>query len=632
MKNHLSYSNTIFSLSLALLTILAGSGVAQAQTANALHGRSAVKAAGNPQIPGFGKKKDKAAEAEQKAAQKEQKDQQKAEKQERNYQALKQRAYEKYNSKRDADFNADVDEAYNQLRRDHSEFAFRMNTYDAQDERITFTGDKLKTEDTLYDNPLVQDYVNRVGQSLVPPSSTHRFAFKVILKPVPEARSLSTGTVYISTGLLSLIDNEAQLAYLLGHEIAHIENRHWFEDILVAQQKEEEERQAEKKRGWLALGIGVATGGIVGGASGSFGSGAFYGLLAGAGTYSIMKLAQPNKVISWDKIQEKEADQMGLKLMFDRNYDPREVPKLYARLKQFAEREPRTQDGFLAKLERVLERAADSNSLISGYQTKPQMTRGASNLRSRRSGETADALPVSPLEAGKPFGTEREVEQRERDAAKTINRDFAQILKAKLERNEIIGSSEEFEAVMADLKRDNGVRAFYYDMFHMALENLRESLQIRHNDPYTHYYFGKVLHLTARNRAEKSEAMQSFIKAINLDERQVLAEPWLHRALSLMADRNPTQNQEIVNYLRNYVEIYQQEHSGNLPPNMDAIYAYLKDLGDSRWVARPAMNVSTKNIEPLKVANPAQQQQQWQITPPQPSPSPNPPPKPGKKN
>jgi tetratricopeptide (TPR) repeat protein len=161
---------------------------------------------------------------------------------------------------------------------------------------------------------------------------------------------------------------------------------------------------------------------------------------------------------------------------------------------------------------------------------------------------------------------------------------------------------------MADLKRDNGVRAFYYDMFQMALENLRESLQIRHNDPYTHYSYGKVLHLTARNRAEKSEAMQSFIKAIELDERRVLAEPWLHRALSLMSDKNSTQKGQIIDYLRRYVEIYQQEHGGNLPPNMDAIYAYLKDLGDSQWVARPAMNVSTKNIDPLNVADQPRQQ------------------------
>ena len=48
---------------------------------------------------------------------------------------------------------------------------------------------------------------------------------------------------------------------------------------------------------------------------------------------------------------------------------------------------------------------------------------------------------------------------------------------------ELIGNSAEFEAVMAGISRDNGVRAYYFDMFKMARENLEESLNIRSNDP-----------------------------------------------------------------------------------------------------------------------------------------------------
>src|SRR5262249_19618565 len=130
---------------------------------------------------------------------------------------------------------------------------------------------------------------------------------------------------------------------------------------------------------------------------------------------------------------------------------------------------------------------------------------------------------------------------------------------------------------------------------------------------YTYFYYGKVLNLTARTRAEKSEAMNAFLKTIELDQRGVLPGPWLHRALALMADRNPSQNREITDYLKRYVDVYQQEHSGDLPPNMDAIYAYLKDLGEDRWVARPAMNVSTKNIEPIETSSGAR----WNINQPQ---------------
>ncbi|HEX8091391.1 MAG TPA: M48 family metalloprotease [Blastocatellia bacterium] len=159
-------------------------------------------------------------------------DKDKPSKQEREYQKIKQYSEELYS--KDAAFHDAVEEAYRQKQREHSEFAFDVNTRDASDEKIMRTGDKLKVFDTLYDNPLVQDYVNRLGQSIVPKNSTRLYAFKVTLNPIPEARSLSTGTIYVSSGLISLADNEAQLAYILGHEIAHVEKDHWHDDVLVA--------------------------------------------------------------------------------------------------------------------------------------------------------------------------------------------------------------------------------------------------------------------------------------------------------------------------------------------------------------------------------------------------------------
>lgn len=530
-------------------------------------------------------------------AEKAEKAEKNAVKREQEYQKFRENGQKKYEA--DPAFKIRVDEDYKDVRRRHSDYAFHINTFDANDERITFSGDKLKTEDSLYDNPLVQDYVNRVGQALVPENSPYRYAFKVVLNPVPDARSLSTGTVYISTGLLSIVDNEAQLSYLLAHEISHIEKRHWFQDSLVANELEDYNRAQERKQELVSLGAGLA-GSVIGGvAGGGLRSAIGYGLLSGVGAAVIMKFVAPAKVFVWDRVQENEADEYGLKLMFDRNYDPREVPKLYARLRKFAEREPRASDGFLAQIDRVSERTAYFGGMLPGMVVKPNLTRGASNLRSRR--EPTDGDLISPLEAGKAFGTSEEAEKREKTATRQVAA-FDSVMREKLDKGEIIGSAPEFDAVMSDLKRDNGVRAFYYDMFQMSLENLREALQLRSNDPYTYFYYGKVLNLTARSRAEKAEAMTAFVKTIELDQRGVLSGPWLHRAMALMADRNPSQSREIIGYLTRYVDVYQQEHSGELPPNMDAIYAYLKDLGEDRWVARPAMNVSTKNIEPIDTA------------------------------
>ncbi|NOT61052.1 MAG: M48 family metalloprotease [Acidobacteria bacterium] len=576
----MKYQVTLRLLHFGTLLVLAFALAAQAQDKGA-EKKDNEKKGGILSKVGIGKK-----DEETKAAEREQK-----------YQELRAKAREKYDDPTKTEFKLRVNGDYKEKRREHSEYAFQINTFDTQDERITFTGDKLKTEDTLYDNPLVQDYVNRVGQSLVPPASPHRYAFKVVMNPVPDARSLSTGTVYITTGLLSLIDTEAQLAYILAHEVAHIEKTHWFEDALVANEMVDRERARDRNFALIGIGVGVLTGGLAGKNTGAA-NGVMTGLFMGGATLSLLKFVSSLKTFSWDGVQETEADDLSMKLMFDRNYDPREVPKLYARLAALSEREPRVGDGFLASTERIVSRVNQVNPMMMGWSAKPLMARGAVNLRSRRQAEAPDSALLSPLEAGKPFGTSTDAEKREKSSSKNL-REMEEQLRTKIEKGEVIGSGPEFETVMADLKRDNGVRAFYYDMFQMALQNLSESLQIRSEDPYTAFYYGKVLQLTARNKAEQATAMRSFVNAMALDKRGVLPGPWLHRALGLMADRNPSQSGEIVMHLKRYVEMYQQEHSGVLPPNMDAIYAYLKTLGEDTWVARPVQNVSTKNIDPL---------------------------------
>jgi hypothetical protein len=135
-------------------------------------------------------------------------------------------------------------------------------------------------------------------------------------------------------------------------------------------------------------------------------------------------------------------------------------------------------------------------------------------------------------------------------------------------------------------------------MFQMARENLEESLRIRSNDPYSHYYYGKVLKLTARSSTEKSRALNEFVTAIQLDRRRVIAEPHLYRALSMIENKDPAQIKEVTDSLKQYVAIYQREHKGELPPNMEVIYDYMQEAGEMAWMASPAMNVRSATPGP----------------------------------
>jgi Zn-dependent protease with chaperone function len=535
---------------------------------------------------------------EKKEAKKEEKKEEKPKltKQEKKYQEIKRFSAELY--QKDADFRDTVDDAYERKMQEHAKYAFDINTRNGLDGQIRRDGDKLNIYDALYDNPLAQDYVNRLGQSLVPAGTSKLYAFKITLNPIPEAKSLATGTIYVSTGLLSKVDNEAQLAYILGHEIGHVEKEHWFEDTLVSNGiPEYNEKQQKKRAMWGAI-IGAATAGVAGAAGvDALNAGLMTGLVIAP---TLLKFVIPNAVNSWDRLQEDEADQLGLKYMLERSYDPREVPKFYASM-QRTTRDKRAGLGFMADPQRMNERIATVNLVLAGLTLDPnRLLVGAMNL--------ADARPSAPPPSDNPTKSlNPSVNSAARAAAadRAIGTQLSADIKQKLEAGELVGSSAEFEAVMAALKRDNGIRAFYYDMFQMARDNLEESLLIRSNDPFTHFYYGKVLKLTARNAAEKSRALAEFVRAIDLDKRRVLPEARLHRALALIENKESSQLPDIVTTLKEYVSLYQRQNGGHLPPNMDAIYDYMQEAGELTWSAPPVTNISTKNIEPIGVAAPA---------------------------
>jgi len=87
---------------------------------------------------------------------------------------------------------------------------------------------ELVAQDAIYDDPELQAYINRVGQRLVASSDepTGKFTFTVIDSPDINAFALPGGYVYINRGLLAYLENEAELAGVLGHEIGHVTGRH----------------------------------------------------------------------------------------------------------------------------------------------------------------------------------------------------------------------------------------------------------------------------------------------------------------------------------------------------------------------------------------------------------------------
>jgi Zn-dependent protease with chaperone function len=539
-----------------------------------------------------------------KAKKKATKEEEAAAKKERKYVELRTKSLDLY--AKDPAFKAEVDAQMREVLRAHSEYAFSVNLSDESGEYVTRKGDRLKREDTLYDNPLVQDYVNRVGQSLVPTASPRKYAFKVILNPVPEARSLSTGTIYVTTGLIAAADNEAQLAYVLGHEIAHIEKDHWREDVLTAEQLERDTENAQKKAGFIGT-VGRMLhygGGFIpgGGVIGSLGA------LAALSVPTVYKLMAPDATFEWDKGQEDEADKLALQYMFERKYDPREVKYFFENLRALADGNPRVETGFIASSARIADRVDYYGQIVSPYAASPGLVPMAYDRRTLTGlGAQPQALPsgTNTPPQSQPL-TAQAAESHQATTGRAVTGMTAAI-EAAIADGVLKASTEEGYAVLAQINRDNGIRALYYDLYDMALANLRSSVKIRSNDPLAQYYFGKALRQVARTRTELNNAAGAFRKAIAEDSRGVVPEARFYLALTLMSESGTSYDAEIIRNFKEYVLLYQNGHGGTLPPNMEMVYSYLKETGDLTWSALPVVNVSTRadsTIAPTQTAQP----------------------------
>src|SRR3989440_11469173 len=97
----------------------------------------------------------------------------------------------------------------------------------AQDEKEEAA---LAKKAKIYDDPLLEEYLGKVGDRLLPDevraAGGPGFRFGVMSDPTLNAFAMPNGRIYVHSGLLSRLDNEAQLAMILGHEMTHVTGRH----------------------------------------------------------------------------------------------------------------------------------------------------------------------------------------------------------------------------------------------------------------------------------------------------------------------------------------------------------------------------------------------------------------------
>ena len=100
---------------------------------------------------------------------------------------------------------------------------------EADDARVGREASKIvPAQMGLYEDPELEDYVNKIGQRLLRgvPRMGFNYQFKIVDQSEPNAFALPGGYIFISRGLLALIKSEDELANVMGHEIIHSAKRH----------------------------------------------------------------------------------------------------------------------------------------------------------------------------------------------------------------------------------------------------------------------------------------------------------------------------------------------------------------------------------------------------------------------
>ena len=168
----------------------------------------------------------------------------------------------------------------------------------------------------VFNDPDAAAYIEEIGKKVAPeaPLENVKWRFRILRDAQPNAFALANGTIYVDTGLLAMLHNEAQLAGVLGHEVTHVVNRHGYL----------ENRSSRKKMATANI-IG-AIGGAAGGAGGI--AGAASGVIGGLIPSLIV-----TTIYGYSRELEHEADVYGLRAMARNGYAPDQMGATFELLK-----------------------------------------------------------------------------------------------------------------------------------------------------------------------------------------------------------------------------------------------------------------------------------------------------------
>jgi predicted Zn-dependent protease len=193
---------------------------------------------------------------------------------------------------------------------------------------------QLDREAKFIDDPVITDYINRVGQNIVLHSDAKvPFTIKVVDDDTVNAFALPGGFFYVNKGLILAADNEAEIAGVMAHEIAHVAARHGVEQASKAQLVN-----------WASIGL------------------IFVGGPLGAIAYNAASFGVPLAFLKFGRGAENEADKLGAQYAWAAGYDSNSLVTFFEKL----EKKEKSKPGTLSKLFRSHPPTPDRISHVQG--------------------------------------------------------------------------------------------------------------------------------------------------------------------------------------------------------------------------------------------------------------------------
>lgn len=164
---------------------------------------------------------------------------------------------------------------------------------------------QIEASSRVVRDPAINEYINRIGQSLVANSDARvPFEIKVLEDDEVNAFALPGGFFFVNTGLIEAADNEAGLAGVMAHEIAHVAARHAT-------------KNATRNQIMNMASIPLMM----------FGGPAVFAVR------EVMGFAVPMGVLKFSRDAEREADLLGIEYDYETGYDPQEFVRLFEKFK-----------------------------------------------------------------------------------------------------------------------------------------------------------------------------------------------------------------------------------------------------------------------------------------------------------